>query len=198
MSILSINDQPRRLGQSELRVSPIAYGLWRFAGTSVSVAQAKIEAALEAGITLFDEADIYGVDGGGSFGDSELLFGEVLKAAPHLREKMVVASKGGIILGYPYDSSPAYLRSAVDASLSRMGIDCIDLYQIHRPDFLGHPEEIASVLTELREAGKIKEVGVSNYTDQPESFKPTFSIATHQPEFKASIKHFVMVFGSMP
>ena len=50
---------------------------------------------------------------------------------------MVIASKGGIILGYPYDSSPAYLRSAVDASLSRMGIDCIDLYQIHRPDFWG-------------------------------------------------------------
>ena len=186
MSILSISDQPRRLGQSQLYVSPIAYGLWRFAGTSVSEAQSKIETALEVGITLFDEADIYGVDGGGSFGDSERLFGEVLKAAPHLREKMVIASKGGIILGYPYDSSPAYLRSAVEASLSRMGIDCIDLYQIHRPDFLGHPEQMAAVLTELRDAGKIKAVGVSNYTASQfralQAHLP-FPIATHQPEF---------------
>ena len=186
MTVLPLNAQPRQLGQSNLRVSPIAYGLWRFAGTSVAEAQAKIEAALDVGITLFDEADIYGVDGGGSFGDSEKLFGEVLKAAPHLREKMVIASKGGIILGYPYDSSPEYLRSAVEASLQRMGIECIDLYQIHRPDFLGHPAHIAEVLTELRAAGKIKEVGVSNYT--PSQFRALqahlpFPIATHQPEF---------------
>lgn len=186
MTVLAINTQPRQLGLSHLRVSPIAYGLWRFAGTSLSEAQAKIEAALDVGITLFDEADIYGVDGGGSFGDSEKLFGDVLKAAPHLRDKMVIASKGGIILGYPYDSSPAYLRSAVEASLQRMGIECIDLYQLHRPDFLGHPAQIAELLTELRAAGKIKEVGVSNYT--PAQFRALqahlpFPIATHQPEF---------------
>ena len=75
---------------------------------------------------------------------------------------------------------------AVENSLKRMGVDSIDLYQIHRPDFLGHPEQIAKVLTELRDSGKIKEVGVSNYT--PSQFRALqawlpFPIATHQPEF---------------
>ena len=129
---------------------------------------------------------MYGCDGGGNFGDAEELLGKVLSAAPHLRERMLIATKGGIDLGVPYDSSAHYIRKAVDASLRRMQIDVIDLYQIHRPDFLGHPEEIAQVLTELKEAGKIREVGVSNYT--PSQFRALqawlpFPIATHQPEF---------------
>ncbi len=177
-----------KIGHSELQSFPIAYGCWRFAGTSVDEARTKIETALELGINLFDHADIYGVDGDGQFGDAEALFGKVLKDAPALRERMTIATKGGIVLGVPYDSSASYLRSAVDASLERLGIDVIDLYQIHRPDFLGNPSEIAEVLTALREEGKIKEVGVSNYT--PSQFRAlqahlSFPIATHQPEFSA-------------
>ncbi len=186
MSALTVNGNHRKLGQSELLVHPIAYGCWRLAGTDVASARAKLETAMEVGINLFDQADVYGVDGGGQFGDSEELFGKVLAEAPHLREKMVIATKGGIVLGVPYDSSPTYLRNAVEASLKRMGIDSIDLYQIHRPDFLGHPEEIAHVLSALRDEGKIREVGVSNYT--PSQFRALqaylpFPIATHQPEF---------------
>ena len=186
MSALNINGTPRRLGRTDLESFPIAYGMWRFAGTDVSTARAKVEAALEFGITLFDQADVYGCDGGGEFGDSEALFGEVLAESPSLRDRMTIATKGGIVLGVPYDSSASYLRSAVEASLRRMKIDVIDLYQIHRPDFLGHPEEIAQVLTALREEGKIREVGVSNYT--PSQFNALqawlpFSMATRQPEF---------------
>lgn len=185
MTELLISKDIKNLGQTELISSPIAYGLWRFSGTDVKNAQSKIECALESGIHLFDEADIYGVDGGGSFGDSESMLGRVLSSAPSLREKMTIASKGGIVLGVPYNSSAKYLREAVDASLKRMGIECIDLYQIHRPDFLGNPYEIAALLTELRGKGKIREVGVSNYS--PSQFRALqahfdFPIATHQPE----------------
>ena len=70
----------QNLGQSSIQVSPIAYGMWRFAGTDVKTATEKIETALDVGIT--DQADIYGCDGGGSFGDSEKLFGDVLRANP--------------------------------------------------------------------------------------------------------------------
>ena len=186
MSSIAITNTRRPLGTSGLSVFPIAYGLWRFAGTDVRTARAKIDAALEAGIDLFDHADVYGCDGGGQFGDAEALFGEVLAEAPSLREQMIIASKGGIVLGVPYDSSAGWIRTAVDDSLRRLKIDVIDLYQIHRPDFLGHPAELAEVLTSLRDEGKICEVGVSNYT--PSQFRALqahlpFPIATHQPEF---------------
>ena len=186
MSALNIDGTPRPLGRTELSSFPIAYGCWRFAGTDVQTAREKVEAALEYGIDLFDHADVYGCDGGGEFGDAEILFGKVLAEAPALRDRMTIATKGGIVLGVPYDSSATYLRSAVEASLRRLQIEVIDLYQIHRPDFLGHPEEIASVLTALRDEGKIREVGVSNYT--PSQFSALqawlpFPIATRQPEF---------------
>ena len=186
MSTLDITKAPRTIGQTSMQSFPIAYGCWRFAGSDVAAARAKVEAALEYGINLFDHADVYGCDGGGSFGDAEALFGKVLAEEPRLRERMLIATKGGIDLGVPYDSSGTYLRSAVEASLSRLQIDVIDLYQIHRPDFLGHPEEIATTLSALREEGKIKEVGVSNYSTTQfsalEAWLP-FPIATVQPEF---------------
>jgi predicted oxidoreductase len=137
--------------------------MWRFLGEDVAAAQARVEAALAAGMTLLDTADVYGFDAG-AFGWAESLLGKVLAQAPHLRERFVLASKGGIIPGTPYDSSPPYLASALEASLTRMGVDRIDLYQIHRPDILTHPSEVAQTLTAFREAGKIGEVGVSNYT----------------------------------
>ncbi len=151
------------LGQGGLRSAPLAWGMWRFYGDDVTAAQARVEAALEAGVTLLDTADIYGL-GQGGFGAAESLLGKVLAAAPHLRARFGLASKGGIIPGAPYDSSEAYLTSALEASLTRLGVERIDLYQIHRPDILTHPSEVARTLAALRQAGKIGEVGVSNYT----------------------------------
>lgn len=176
----------RALGRTTLRVSPIAYGCWRFAGTDVKSARAKVEAALERGIDFFDHADIYGFDGKGGFGDAETLFGQVLAEAPELRSRMVIATKGGITPPVPYNSSTEHLQLAAESSLRRLRTDVIDLYQIHRPDFLAHPEDVASALIALRDAGKIREVGVSNYTvAQTRALQAhlPFPLATHQPEF---------------
>jgi predicted oxidoreductase len=154
----------RLLGKSGIVVSSMAWGMWRFAGRSVSDARALVEAALDSGITLFDTADIYGFDGKGGFGDAESLLGQVFAESPGLRDRMVLATKGGIAPPAPYDSSPAYLESAIDASLKRLGVPRIDLYQIHRPDILMHPHEIVRAMEKAYALGKIGAFGVSNVT----------------------------------
>tara|TARA_R110000868_G_scaffold128417_1_gene336476 strand:- start:26056 stop:26988 length:933 start_codon:yes stop_codon:yes gene_type:complete len=188
MTLLSISPDYRPLGKSGLTVFPIAYGMWRFAGTSPKEAKAKIEAALDVGVTLFDTADVYGLDNNQPFGAAEKLLGEALRLSPTLRDRMVVATKGGIIPGTPYNSSKAYLKSACEASLQRMGLDVIDLYQIHRPDMLAHPHDVAEALIELKKEGKIRHVGVSNMSvsaTRALAAHLPFPIATHQPEFSA-------------
>jgi predicted oxidoreductase len=155
----------------------------------VAAAQALLETALDAGMNLIDNADVYGFDWGGTgFGTVEENLGRVLAVAPHLRDRMVLATKGGIMPPVPYDSSPTYLRSACEASLQRMGVEVIDLYQIHRPDLLAHPADVAATLAALRDEGKIREVGVSNHTPAQVaalSAHLPFPIASNQPEFSA-------------
>lgn len=164
MSQLAPVPATRLLGKSGIITSSLAWGMWRFAGRSVADARALVDAALESGITLLDTADIYGFNGSGGFGDAESLLGQVLNEAPGLRDRMVLASKGGIMPPLPYDSSPAYLESALEASLRRMKTDRIDLYQIHRPDILTHPDEIARFAEKAFVQGKIGAFGVSNFT----------------------------------
>jgi predicted oxidoreductase len=140
--------------------------MWRLAedGRTAADAARLVHAALDAGITLLDTADIYGFDGTGGFGDAEALLGEVLAAEPGLRARMVLATKGGILPPLPYDQSAAYLNAAIDASLRRLRTDVIDLWQVHRPDILAHPLEVARVLDDAVAAGKIRSLGVSNFT----------------------------------
>lgn len=166
MSELPLPPAIRQLGHSGIEISPIAWGMWRLAEDGRSAVQAArlVHAALDAGITLLDTADIYGFDGQGGFGDAEALLGEVFAAEPALRGRMVLASKGGIMPPLPYDQSAGYLSAALDRSLARMRVDCIDLYQIHRPDILAHPQEVARVLDDAVTAGKIRSIGVSNFT----------------------------------
>ncbi|RVU05824.1 aldo/keto reductase [Novosphingobium umbonatum] len=166
MSQLPLPPAQRALGQSDLSVSPMAWGMWRLAegGRGVKEAAALVHAALDAGITLLDTADIYGFDGANGFGDAEALLGEVIAADPSLRSRFVLASKGGIMPPLPYDQSPAYLSAAIDASLRRLQVEVIDLYQVHRPDILAHPADVARVLDEAVAAGKIRQLGVSNFT----------------------------------
>jgi predicted oxidoreductase len=174
------------LGKSGILVAPIAWGMWRFAGAGVAHGRTLIEAALEAGVTLFDTADIYGFDGSGGFGDAEALLGQVFAESPGLRERMVLATKGGITPPVPYDSSPAYLARALDASLARLGVEQVDLYQIHRPDILTHPQEAARALEDAVTAGKVRAVGVSNYTPNQVRTLASFltiPLASHQPEY---------------
>jgi predicted oxidoreductase len=152
------------LGKSGLAVAPLGWGMWRFGGGDRASARRRVEAALEIGCTLFDTADIYGYGGERGFGGAESLLGEVLREAPQLRERMVLATKAGITPPVPYNSSARYLLEACEASLRRLGVERIDLYQIHRPDLLAHPAEVAQALERLRSAGKIHSAGVSNHT----------------------------------
>jgi len=176
------------LGKSGITVSPIAWGMWRFGGGDVALARRKVETALEAGVTLFDTADIYGPDNGEPFGAAEVLLGQVLHDAPALRARMVLATKGGIVIGTPYDSSAAYLEKAIDASLKRLGVDRVELWQIHRPDILTHPQDVARALEKAHAMGKIAAVGVSNFTTSQTAALQQFltvPLVSTQPELSA-------------
>jgi aryl-alcohol dehydrogenase-like predicted oxidoreductase len=162
--------QNRVLGNSGLSVGAIAFGCWRFAGVDVATAATRIETALDAGMTLIDTADVYGLDNDCPWGSAETLLGEVLAANPSLRSRMVLATKGGIQLdrgigmGVPYDTSARRINEACDDSLKRLQTDVIDLWQIHRPDLLAHPAEVGAAMQGLVDAGKVRFLGVSNYS----------------------------------
>jgi predicted oxidoreductase len=176
---------PVQIGTDGPMVAPIAWGMWRFAGQSEAAAQALVEAALDAGITLFDTADIYGF-GEQGFGEAEALLGRVFAASPALRGQMVLATKGGITPPMPYDSSAAWLSRAIDVSLRRLQVERVELWQVHRPDILTHPQEVARTLEEAHAAGKIGAIGVSNFTPaQIDALAHylTIPLATNQPEF---------------
>lgn len=171
------------LGASGLAVAPLGWGMWRFRGDDTKAARARVDAALAIGCTLFDTADVYGPDNGEPFGAAEALLGRLFADDPGLRARMVLATKGGIVPPVPYDSSAAYLVSACEASLRRLRTDCVDLYQIHRPDLLAHPAEVAEAFDRLRQAGKIRAAGVSNYTASQ-----TAALLAHMPFPLASIQ----------
>ncbi|MGZ6039582.1 MAG: aldo/keto reductase [Phenylobacterium sp.] len=186
MSELPTPPKTRPLYAGGPTVSSLAWGMWRFAGDDVAVAEARVQAALDAGVTLFDTADIYGPDNGEPFGAAELLLGRVLKRNPALAERMVLATKGGISMGVPYDSSAAYLTSAIDASLKRLGVEHVALWQIHRPDILTHPAEISRAMEAAHAAGKIGAFGVSNFTATQVAALAAHSalpVVSTQPEF---------------
>ena len=166
MSLLPAVPASRQLGGSGIAISPMAWGMWRLAENGRSAAEAArlVHAALDAGITLLDTADIYGFNGSSGFGAAETLLGEVLAEVPALRGRMVLATKGGIMPPLPYDQNADYLNAAIDASLRRLRTDRIDLWQIHRPDILAHPQEVARTLDAAVAAGKIRCLGVSNFT----------------------------------
>jgi predicted oxidoreductase len=164
-SITSNTLPEQTLGPTDLRVSCIALGCMGLAGTwnpnevgpeNIKRAVTAFEAALEAGITFFDHADIYGGTA------CESVFKECLRAVPGSRERIVIATKAGIRSGY-YDHSPEHIRQSIRGSLDRMGIEYVDVYQLHRPDPLGHPKETATALDELVDAGLVRHIGVSNY-----------------------------------
>ena len=165
-------------------------GLWRFTTESVADATRLISVAVDNGVTLLDNAAVYGRNWGGKgFGAAEELLGAVLRQSPALRTKVCVATKGGITPGVPYDQSPATLRRECEESLKRLGVERIDLYQVHRPDLFAHPRETAETLMALRREGKIDRVGVSNFTPaQHEALAAHLAvpIETTQPEYSAA------------
>ena len=169
------------LGVSSLVSSRLAYGCWRVAGTwnpaevtpaSRAAGQQAMIAAYESGYTLFDNADIY------CRGEAERLLGETLKEVSGMRDRVVIVTKGGIRPGGDpqpdspgrYDFSAPYIVHACEQSLRRLGVDTIDLYLLHRPDFLADPAEVAQAFSQLKAAGKVRCFGVSN-------FRPTLMTA---------------------
>lgn len=127
----------------------------------VDQAAAAVQAALDAGITLFDHADIY------RSGKSEAVFGEVLAATPGLRERIRLQTKCGIRLNERglqthYDLSRDAILERVNGSLKRLRTDYVDILLLHRPDPLADPAEVASAVGQLMTEGKVRQLGVSN------------------------------------
>lgn len=159
-------------GTSTLTGSRLAYGCWRLPETvqnesinpsSAAEACRIISAAMEAGYTVFDQADVYGQ------GKAESIFGVVLNQMKDIRDKICLITKCGIIppsgtLAYRYDFSRDYILRSCEASLKRMGVENVDLLLLHRPDFLMNPVEVASAFDELKSSGKVREFGVSNFS----------------------------------
>ncbi len=149
----------RNLGRSGLRVSLVGLGCNNFGGRmDREASRAVIHKALDAGITLFDTADVYGNRGG-----SETVMGEILGDR---RKDIVLASKFGMAMdeGEKKGASRRYIMAAVDASLKRLKTDWIDLYQQHRPDPFTPIEETLRALDDLVRAGKVRYIGHSNFT----------------------------------
>jgi predicted oxidoreductase len=187
-----------RIGRTPLTGSRLAYGCWRLAGSEGELPPADVattgiravQAAADAGFTLFDLADIYGG------GESERIFGRALAEMPGLRDRLVVASKCGIRKAgdprpdspYRYDFSARHIVASVEGSLRRMGIEHLDVLMLHRPDVLMDPAEVAGAFLQLRDAGKVREFGVSNFRpSQVTALQRAvpFPLAVHQ--FEASL-----------
>jgi aryl-alcohol dehydrogenase-like predicted oxidoreductase len=170
-----------------LEVTPIAFGTWQLGGEwgafDESQAIAAIRHARELGINFFDTAQAYG------FGASERLLGRALSDELRTRrEEVVIATKGGLRIdehrGLVRDSSPAWLRRGVEESLAALGVEHIDLYQVHWPDPATPLAETAEALDELVWEGKIRHVGVSNFdVAQMNEFARTHAVETLQPAY---------------
>ncbi|HEX2360625.1 MAG TPA: aldo/keto reductase [Jiangellaceae bacterium] len=151
----------RPLGDSGLVVSIVGLGCNAFGRRiDADASAAVVHAALDEGVTLFDTADIYG------FGASETILGQALGSR---RAEVVVATKFGSDMGgangpdWGARASRRYIRTAVEASLRRLGTDWIDLYQLHEPDAVTPFDETLGALDELVAEGKVRYVGSSNF-----------------------------------
>ena len=121
--------------------------------------------AFECGYTLFDLADIY------CDGVCESIVGQAFKEVSGMRQRVLIATKCGIRRKgdpnpdspYRYYFSAEHLLRSCEQSLKRLGVETIDLYQLHRPDFLGNPAEVAEAFSKLKKTGKVREFGVSNF-----------------------------------
>jgi aryl-alcohol dehydrogenase-like predicted oxidoreductase len=174
------------LAGTGLRVSPIAFGAWQLGGEwgefDEHEAAATVRHARKLGINLFDTAQAYG------FGASERFLGRALRHELDAhRDEVVIATKGGLRLGddgLVRDSSPSWLRRGVEESLRALGVDHIDIYQVHWPDPGVAFAETAEALEELVQEGKIRHVGVSNFDgEQLAAFSYTRPVETLQPPY---------------
>lgn len=155
------------LKNKTINTSRLIYGCMRISGDNTPSDKVKgklaLRTALEAGYNHFDHADIYGG------GHCESLFGEFLREIQHenpsLRDQLTITSKAGIRANpQRYDFSPEQLKSSIDNSLKRLNVDYLDMFLLHRPDYLFNAEEVAQTFQQLKSSGKVKHFGVSNFS----------------------------------
>jgi predicted oxidoreductase len=161
-------------GHTPLKTSRLAYGCWRVAGSweqgkvtaeSRKAGRHAIAAAYDAGYTLFDTANIY------CGGETEEILSAALREISGMRDKVVIVTKCGVRFAGDsdpkapsrYDFSAAHIRQSCESSLRRLGIEAIDVYLLHRPDFLCDPAEVAGAFSKLHAAGKVRHFGISNF-----------------------------------
>ncbi len=177
----------RKLGSSDLNVSVIGYGAWGIGGAPFwstegdHASLSSIKKAFDLGINFFDTAPVYG------FGHSEKLIGQALKS---VRDKVIIATKCGLLwdkeqLGSIKKSAKAdSICKEIDQSLERLETDYIDLYQVHWPDVDTPQEETMEALLKIKEQGKIRHIGVSNYSvQQMEDCLKVGPVVSLQPEY---------------
>ena len=164
--------EKRRLGNSELYVTAVGLGCMGFSHaygvpTERSEATTMIRKAFDMGYDFFDTAECYtGTNADGTTSFNEELVGEALH---DVRSQVVIATKFGVQhteSGLITDSRPETIRDAVDGSLTRLGVDCIDLYYQHRIDPKVEPETVAEVMKELIKEGKIRYWSISETTEE--------------------------------
>lgn len=158
--------QQRRL--ADLRVGAIGLGAMPLSTDGrpdTATALRTVHEALEMGVTLIDTADAYGTSAS-EVGHNERLIAEALRTYAGDASAVLVATKGGVLRrddgGWRFDGSPEHLRSACDASLRALGVECIGLYQLHRPDPSVPYAESVGALAELQSEGKVRLIGLSN------------------------------------
>jgi aryl-alcohol dehydrogenase-like predicted oxidoreductase len=175
-----------RLGATALDVSRVCFGTWQFGGDWGGIEKEQaigaVRHARELGINIFDTAQGYG------WGESERLLGEALRDdIEHRRDEVVIATKGGIRADGEQrmrDSSEAWLRQGLEESLRNLGVDHIDLYQVHWPDEKVPIEETAGVLDLFVQEGKVRYAGVSNYSvEEMERFESRRRLDSLQPPY---------------
>jgi predicted oxidoreductase len=170
------------------KLSRIVAGAWRWNSVSTDVVDRLIKTSLDAGITSFDHADIYGDY------SNEKLFGEALTKNPSIRNNIQLITKCGIKLLSQkkpntwikhYDTSKQHILDSVDNSLKMLRTHYVDLLLIHRPDPLLDPEEVSEAFGLLKQSGKVLHFGVSNFSkdhfEMLQSYLP-FPLVTNQIE----------------
>jgi len=174
-----------KIGSSAVKTSRVglgtwAIGGWQWGGTDEAASIATIRTAVERGVTLIDTAPVYG------FGRSEEIVGKALAEAG-LRDRVQLATKVGLTWqdGVIYrDSRPARVRREIEDSLRRLRTDVIDLYQVHWPDLETPLAETARTLEDLRREGKIRAIGVSNFSPaQMDAFRAVTPLDAVQPPY---------------
>jgi aryl-alcohol dehydrogenase-like predicted oxidoreductase len=188
------------VGRTE--VGAIGLGLMTFDQTGTQPREqlaATVRAALDAGVTLFDTADAYGPGdekGADAQGENERLIASLLDELG-VRDQVLLATKGGHVRtdggGWDTDSSAAHLREAVDASLARLGVEQIALWQHHRPDPDVSYDDVIGTLKEIADSGKVRMIGLSNA--DPEQIRAAHAVLgdalvsvqnQYSPKFRSS------------